>query len=161
MRLVIDPRLGERQAAAVSALKRIERELAADLGGYLGLVEVGIWPSADAAVASGARSVGLRAAPKREITREQAHELVAALIECDLAFHAPRGPKWEAESLASTFLGMFPGDEARFFTNGELGLEHIAGRSGAWSPLTNATFDTGVVAVEGGTVGVFWVEDED
>ncbi len=161
MRLVIDPRMGERHAADVAALKRIERELAADLGGYLGLVEVGNWPSPEPAVAAGAKSVGLRAAPRREITREQAHELVAALIECDLAFHAPRGTKWEAESLASTFLGMFPSEEARFFTNGELGLEHIAVKSGAWSPMTNATFDTGVVAVEGSRVGVFWVEDED
>jgi hypothetical protein len=160
MRLVIDDRLGERHAGAVSTLKRIERELAEELTGCVGLVDVSSLPVEDA-LAAGIDYVGLQAAPEREISREQAREVIAALIECDLAYHAPRRSKAAASSLASTFLAMFPGADARFFTNGELGLEHVAGRSGAWAPLTNATFDTGVVAIDGARMGVFWVEDED
>jgi hypothetical protein len=61
-----------------------------------------------------------------------------------------------AERLARRFLDLFP-EGAVFMTNGTIALPG----GGAWSPLTAATFDTGVIAISSARVGLLWVEDED
>jgi hypothetical protein len=160
MRLVIDERLPDGRGGAARVLKRIERDVGGELAGYLALVDVGPLPL-DGALVAAAERVGLSEAPDTDISREEARAVIASLVDCDLAYRARRNHEATGVSVASAFLGIFEGDGARFFTNGDLGIEHAAGRSGAWSPLTSATFDTGVVVVDGSCVAVFWVEDED
>jgi hypothetical protein len=49
------------------------------------------------------------------------------------------------------------GEGAVFVTNGTLALT----TEGGWLPLTDATFDTGVVGISRSRVGLLWVEGED
>ena len=50
------------------------------------------------------------------------------------------------------------GEGALFVTNGSLAQVSSGGQ---WSSLTDATFDTGVLAVSSRRVSLLWVEDED
>jgi hypothetical protein len=68
-----------------------------------------------------------------------------------------------ATALAAEFLSRF-GETARFYTNGTFpphDERRPAGWMGSWDPITRATFDTGVIAVDDVTVGLLWFEDED
>ena len=95
------------------------------------------------------------------ITREQGQGLVAAILATDLAYRSPMLTSEAAEGLAARFFRRFSAD-AVFLTNGTLGLAHARGSgSGGWVPVSGATFDTGVVAVDRRRVGLVWVEDED
>ena len=161
MRLVIDESLAKIEPDAVRALKRIGREVSGELTGRLGLVAAEPSLSIEDALVAGAELTGLLGSPDSEISRVEAHAVLVGLIERDLAYRAPRRSPASAESTATAFLALCPGSGARFFTNGDLGLAHGAGSTGEWSSLTTATFDTGVVAIDGGKLAVFWVEDED
>jgi hypothetical protein len=161
MRLALDESLAKSDAEAVRTIKRLERELSDELSGCLALVAVDPSLDVDDALDAGVEFAGLLGRPEREISREEAASLLAAVIERDLAYRAPRLGAAPAGSAAAEFLGIFSGPDALFFTNGELGLTHSLGKTGAWAPLTRATFDTGVVAIEGKKLGVFWIEDED
>jgi hypothetical protein len=161
MRLAVDDSLGEKDPEAVRTLKRIERELPDELAGCLALLATEPSLPIDDALDAGARFAGLLGRPGREIDRGEAHTVLVGIIERDLAYRASRHASTSAESTADAFLALFAGPTARFFTNGELGLTHALGKTGGWAPLTRATFDTGVMAVEGPRLGVFWVEDED
>ena len=77
-----------------------------------------------------------------------------------------RTPAYDAEwvnvskgrQVADAFVACFHSD-AEFLTNGYLWLSNEDTR--AWTPLTSATFDTGIVAVDDVTAGILWVTDED
>jgi hypothetical protein len=64
-----------------------------------------------------------------------------------------------AAQVATAFVSRFA-DDAEFWTNGDLWRASYH-PTGSWSPLTPATFDTGVVAVDDDAVGILWVTDED
>ena len=91
-----------------------------------------------------------------ELDATEALDAATRVLHVDLAFKSPVMPIESAKSLARTFLGFFQGG-ATFLTNGSL----AATGTGAWSPLTRATFDTGIVAIGPSRVGLLWVEDED
>ena len=67
------------------------------------------------------------------------------------------GTEYEwADVIGASFLASFE-KNARYFTNGTYGPTDLSG----WNPLTDATFDTGVVAVCDSMIGILWVEDGD
>jgi hypothetical protein len=84
-------------------------------------------------------------------------EVVTRTLALDLAYETPVMTIDQAQKLARRFVQCL-GDGAVFLTNGMLAL---AGTARQWSPLTNATFDTGVVGVSESRIGLLWVEDED
>jgi hypothetical protein len=92
-----------------------------------------------------------------ELDASGALELATRVLHADLAYNMPTMPMDLAGALARRFL-MCCGDDAVFLTNGSLAFSPT---HGAWSPLTEATFDTGVVAVSARRAGLLWVEDED
>jgi hypothetical protein len=93
----------------------------------------------------------------REITRAAAVSLAAAFLARDLAYSVQLMPDPEARKLAERFTRMFAPD-ARFFTN----TDYADGAaSWGWMPLTVSTFDAGVVGLDGSTIGVLVVQDED
>jgi hypothetical protein len=161
MRLALDDSFARADPDAVRTLKRIERELSDELAGILALVALDPSLALEDALERGAQFAGLLGPPEHEISEEEARSVLAGVMERDLAYRAPRAGAASAASTAAAFLALFRGPDARFFTNGELGLTHSLGKTGGWDPLTRATFDTGVVALEKGRLGVFWVEDED
>jgi hypothetical protein len=94
----------------------------------------------------------------REVSRETAVSLVAAVLVRDLAYPSVQLMQpAEARNLAERFAGRFAAD-ARFFTN----TDYEPGSSSCgWDPLTESTFDAGVVGVDATTIGVLVVQDED
>ncbi|MDB5311968.1 MAG: hypothetical protein JWO38_6170 [Gemmataceae bacterium] len=93
----------------------------------------------------------------REITREAAESLATVVLARDLAYSVQLMPDAEARELAKRFAREFAPD-ARFFTN----TEYTAGASSwGWMPLTESTFDAGVLGVDVSTIGVLVVQDED
>ncbi|MGB0865231.1 MAG: hypothetical protein ACPGSC_01905, partial [Granulosicoccaceae bacterium] len=66
-----------------------------------------------------------------------------------------------AEKLAKEFLSKFYG-RTQYFTNGDFGLTKKGGEFDAmWRPATEATFDTGVIAIGMVNIGCAWFADED
>jgi hypothetical protein len=97
----------------------------------------------------------------REIGTAEARAIVASLLHRDMAYKAEIMSMEEAESLADRFMQRFPSGKTRFLTN----LEQLKDRSLAFdtgcNPLTNATFDAGVIGISERIAGCFWAEDED
>lgn len=91
------------------------------------------------------------------IGREDASRLIEYLVAYDQAYGGPTDALDIADRCAEDFVRLF-GDEARFFTNT---TDPIDARTRSWDSLTDATFDSGVVAVSATTVGIIWFEDED
>ena len=98
----------------------------------------------------------------REVSRPDAVSVVQNILHRDLAYRAEIMPAWLAAELANRFCELFP-ESTRYFTNGtwETGPSGQPDQARTWSPLTEATFDAGVIAVTDGFVGVAWAEDED
>jgi len=90
------------------------------------------------------------------LSREQAESLLAYVLTHDLAYRAETMSADRATELASAFVDL-AGPEAEFLTNGSTPDAPAA----SWAPISEATFDTGVVAVAASHVAMLWVEDED
>jgi hypothetical protein len=74
-------------------------------------------------------------------------------------------PLARAQELADRFAAQF-GPGARYFTDGTWHLPNTLIRCGdiggpSWDPVTQATFDTGVLVIGRKWSGYVWVEDED
>jgi hypothetical protein len=93
----------------------------------------------------------------REINREAAVSLATAFLARDLAYHSQLMNDEEARTLAERFASVF-GADARFFTN----TDFAAGASSwGWMPLTESTFDAGLVGADASLLGALVVQDED
>jgi hypothetical protein len=96
----------------------------------------------------------------RELGRDDAESIAAAVLSHDLAYRSELMDAARAKDYAERFLALF--DDAKYYTNGDLGPVHAQGGGTAgWDPITGATFDTGVVVVGTNRVGILWVQDED
>lgn len=95
-----------------------------------------------------------------QLNRSQAEKISSYILDYDLAYNVPIIEKNLAENLSSKFLNFFS-EEAVFFTNASFsddeGEFHIDG----WSPITDATFDSGIIVFDGSLIGILWVMDED
>jgi len=91
-----------------------------------------------------------------ELDAQGALEVATRVLHADLAYNIPLMTIELAEGLARRFLACC-GEGAVFVTNGSLAQTP----KGAWSPLTDATFDAGIVGISSRRVGLLWVEDED
>jgi hypothetical protein len=87
-----------------------------------------------------------------EITATAARALIEQVLSRDLAYRAAVMSAERAAELAERFLPQF-GDRAKYFSNGSC--------HGGWIPVTDATFDTGVLIIGTDCSGCLWVEDED
>jgi hypothetical protein len=96
--------------------------------------------------------------PRREIDRPEAERVATLILTRDLAYGSPCIPEVAAHDYLQRFFSAFAAN-ARFFTNGS----HDGPRSGlsTWTPLTRATFDTGIFVLDETRVGFLWAEDED
>ncbi|WP_154223030.1 hypothetical protein [Marinicella rhabdoformis] len=95
-----------------------------------------------------------------EINRLDAKRLLTDCLAHDLAYQINIMPEQKAQELASAFLKCFDKDTA-FLTNQTHNFDNIGKGFLSWEPITNATFDTGIIAVKEGVVGILWVKDED
>lgn len=95
-----------------------------------------------------------------EINKAQAEVSVAVLMWRDLAYNDESMHLDEANKIAREFVEFYATKDSKFYSNGDWHLYHQE-ESSQWSPMTDATFDGGVVIVSPSTAICFWVEDED
>ncbi|MGV3707777.1 MAG: hypothetical protein ACO1Q7_02980 [Gemmatimonas sp.] len=96
-----------------------------------------------------------------EISANDAHAIVATLLHRDLAYGAELMTFSRASDLSTALLDSVA-EPHRYFTNGDwaVGDEGEATFNG-WNPISDATFDSGIVCIGDGHAALFWVQDED
>lgn len=100
-----------------------------------------------------------------EIDRHGAEVILRRILHRDLAYNAVIMSIELAGELSAHFLDLFT-TGARYFTNGtfyepddQVAADVVHGAS--WHPITDATFDTGVICLDEKRIGIVWVQDED
>ena len=93
----------------------------------------------------------------RCIERSEALDTVSRILFRDLAYQRPLMEQKTATYIAESFLNLFAQYGGRFCTNGSFDNRGML----SWTPITESTFDHGVVAFDDQKVGLVWVEDED
>jgi hypothetical protein len=130
-----------------------------------GLVRCG--SSKETLLQSALRAFGLVAdgSGYREISAEEAREVLVSVLHHDLAYDSVMMSVDEAKSLAEFFFKGAPTD-SQFFTNasfrpGDTERTKETVSIAGWTPATKATFDTGIVVISSQGAAFVWVEDED
>jgi hypothetical protein len=97
-----------------------------------------------------------------ELATERAREVLAALLHRDMAYRSETLPREEAERIAAGFLDLF-GRPVRCYSNSDWEPDQPGGilQLAHWNPISDSTFDSGVVATDGVAAGLLWFEDED
>lgn len=102
-----------------------------------------------------------------EIDRSRAERILVSFMHREMAYDCLCIPLPEARQLAQQFLGVFPPEETRYFTNSDFeeSIERYGGhpllKISSWNSITRSTFETGVIAISPATQGILWFEDED
>ena len=91
------------------------------------------------------------------LSREEAFRSIVTMLVESLAYHCPMLEKEDAERVAGELLSSFPSPRAVFLNNSET----IEPGAVAWSPISQATFDAAIVALDEVQIGVLCIEDED
>ena len=95
-----------------------------------------------------------------QVELREAKAIVAGVLFADLAYQSPIMEREVAEGLAEAFLRPLVAAEFEFFVT--MHYDFGNGRLGsAWTPVTAATFDAGVIAIGSAGSACVWVEDED
>lgn len=94
----------------------------------------------------------------KQINQEQAKKILTAVLNKDLAYSQESMKLADAQKLADKFISFFQ-NNCQFFTNAEFTSNYS--RLLEWNPITEATFDSGVVIVSNERIGLLWLEDED
>lgn len=95
------------------------------------------------------------------ISVEKAMKIAHIVLRQDKAYGARLIRDPEGRTLAERYLGIF--SEPRCFTNGNHVIPDAdpALVEGAFSPISDALHDAGVVCIDNKRIGILWVEDED
>jgi hypothetical protein len=93
----------------------------------------------------------------RSIDRSRALRCLQLILHHDLAYEQPFMERETAHIIAESFLGLFSLAHARYYTNGSFEEDSTEG----WDPITDSTFDHGVVACDHESIGIIWAQDED
>jgi hypothetical protein len=132
-----------------------------------GSVRCGLSSQPSPTVQELAHEFGLRdeAGCYKEIEDSSARRLVRLVLRSELAHHSEIMPESRAAELTDRFFAQF-GPGARYFTNGTFHeqpqrISETVTTGASWEPVTEATFDTGVLIIASRYSGCLWVEDED
>ena len=101
----------------------------------------------------------------REIDTSSAGKIIHRILHRDLAYNYELMLQTEAKTLTNRVISLYSLN-VKCYTNGNFDEDAIAinprvKRGPSWHPITEATFDTGVVFVDKTRFGLIWVEDED
>lgn len=92
-----------------------------------------------------------------EIDEQTARQVLRNILMVGMVFGFPLRSQTKADKMIDYFFALFKGN-ARYFTNTSVGANpHL----NAWIPVTGATFDQGVVAIDEDYIGLLWAEEED
>jgi len=93
----------------------------------------------------------------RQIERANANAIIEHILFQDLAYQYPQMEEKTAAFIAENFLALFSHHSCRCYTNGSINEQNMLG----WDPISNSTFDHGIVAFDDKNIGIVWAEDED
>jgi len=93
----------------------------------------------------------------RWVDRLEALRSLHRVLHADLAYQHPMMEQKTACFIAEGFISLFSHFSATFCTNGSVDERGLL----SWSPITDASFDHGIVAFDEKHIGIIWVEDED
>lgn len=101
----------------------------------------------------------------RSIERDAARTILVKLLEQDLAFGGEVMSASDAAVLADRWLEAASRSGA-YLTNGNWAepskpVTSRASAGASWDPISESTFDAGVIAVDEHHASIFWVQDED
>lgn len=99
-----------------------------------------------------------------EIPRRMARKILQHVLSESLAYPDPIMDEEEASQFTERFLDLFASG-SRYFTNGTCSGETTIYTSTGeevlgWRPISTATFDNGIIAVNPRRIGMVWAEDE-
>jgi len=94
------------------------------------------------------------------IDKTQAQRILEYTLSFDMAYDTELNTKPKAKSLSCYFLSEFQND-AVYFTNGYFEEDAGSYRLRGWTPITDSTFDTGILAIDKYKIGILWAEDND
>lgn len=98
------------------------------------------------------------------ISAADAHAIAITLLHLDLAYGEEVMPITVASDLATQLFDGVP-EPHSYFTNGDWEVAGEATDQPAtlrgWDPISDASFDSGVVCIGDGSAALLWVEDED
>ncbi len=97
----------------------------------------------------------------KTFNKYDAERLLTSILHKDMAYQYECMEIGLARSTMRSFFDLFS-DAARFYSNAEFrpesgGLVSVSSHQA----ITNATFDSGIVAIDDNHVGFIWIEDED
>jgi hypothetical protein len=96
------------------------------------------------------------------VSETMALQITRSVLHKDMAYGTVIMPLQRADELARRFLAEFHNPPTDFFSNGSFTQNDDGSVAlNSWNPITQATFNTGIIVVEAGLVGCLWVEDED
>jgi hypothetical protein len=97
----------------------------------------------------------------KQFKKYDAERLVTSILHKDMAYQYECMEIGLARATMRRFFDLFS-ESARFYSNAEFRPENGGLVSiGSYQPITNATFDSGIVAIDDNLIGFIWVEDED
>jgi len=96
-----------------------------------------------------------------EITLERSKDIVTRILWKDLAYNSEIMPSEQARNYASKLIEHYYMDDCTIYTNSDWKNEKLNIQLGGWTPLTNSTFDSGVIVKHKDYCCCIWVEDED
>jgi hypothetical protein len=131
-----------------------------------GVVRCGLSSHTSPSIPELAAEFGLADDPAsyKEIDVVAARRLIQLLLSQDMAYNSDIVPPALAAELTERFLDQFGAVGVRFYTNGTFHLvqgPRLTWSGVSWDPMTQATFDTGVLIVGPQCSGCLWIEDED
>ncbi|MFH0347399.1 hypothetical protein ACHADS_12720 [Bacillus vallismortis] len=94
------------------------------------------------------------------VDEQTARHLMTYIRSKDLAYEISLSSEPIAFELSDYFFHYFS-DDPVYVTNADVDVQSGDVRLSSWSPITQATFDAGVVVVDKKKIGMIWVEDED
>jgi len=139
-----------------------EKQMIAD-GLHLDITQGSLKTPDDVARHYGLQEIG---AAWRQVDRSTAVMILRSLLAEDMAHQSPRLELGQVNVAIDQFMAPFA-EVTTFFTNGTWETGWQKGKHSNtvfgpdWEPITQATFDGGIVALGTDVFGILWIEDED
>jgi hypothetical protein len=95
----------------------------------------------------------------REVTAAEARHMVAHWMQQSMAYGKPLSGSGLVSEVVEPFFRVF--SAARYFTNMGVTIASPTGTSWQFTPKTQHTFDSGIVAADAMHIGMVWFADED
>jgi hypothetical protein len=95
-----------------------------------------------------------------EIDVQQGTEIIEAILWKELAYNDELMDRTLARSYAEEFMNSFVESDCRLYSNGKWQTYHES-NAFSFNPMTEATFNAGVLVIHREYAAMLWVEDED